>query len=379
VQPVAAVAGFGAALAAGAASIGPRADPAQVVTLLQTAGFGAIGLVSLVFSLLFLVVQWVSTTLSPRLILFRRSRLVVWTIAAALGLFTYSLTAAIRAGTQTDVPVLVPALAGIGALVVIGMLWRVQTQALRWVQVSSALSIIAVEGGKAIDQVHPAAERACAPLPPRDGDRRVVEWDGDGQILQRIDTGPLLRAASAFGAVVVFRVPIGTPMRDRLPIADVWGTLAARAVRRAVVAGTDRTLDQDPSFALRLLADVALRALSPAVNDPATAVQALDAIHSLLQRAGARDLSPIRLADPAGVVRVVIPVPDWEDLLTTGFDDVLIAATDAQPMVTRSAERLLVDLLDDVPAGRRDALRTRLAALRNRPYDLTGTGGSAKE
>lgn len=338
-----------------------------MVTLLQTAGFGAIGLVSVVFSLLFLVVQWVSTTLSPRLILFRRSPLVIWTIAAAVWLFTYSLTAAIRAGTHASIPILVPAIAGIGTLMVIGMLWRVQTHALRWVQVSSALSIITVEGSKALDQVHPAAARECAPLPSRDGDIRVVEWDGDGQILQRIDTGPLLRAATGSGAVVVFRVPIGTPLRDRQPIADVWGALTARAVRRAVVAGTDRTLDQDPSFALRLLADVALRALSPAVNDPATAVQAVNAVHSLLRRAGTRDLSPVQLADPAGVVRVVIPVPGWEDLLTTGFDDVLIAVTDAQPMVTRSAERMLVDLIDDLPASRRDALRTRLAALRHRP------------
>ncbi|MCW0213336.1 MAG: DUF2254 domain-containing protein [Pseudonocardia sp.] len=384
-HPVGIVVGIAVAVAALSVTAGPQADGPQVVTLLQAAGFGALGLVSLVFSLLFLVVQWVSSTYSPRLILFRRSALLGWTIVVALGLFSFAFTAAVLAGTRSTVSVLVPVIAGLGTLAVIAMIWRVQVHALSWVQVSSMLAIVVRNGRHAIDQVHPAPVCTDPPWVPPAGEGRVVRWQRDGEILQRIDTGRLVRAASATGAVVVFRVPVGTPLREGLPLADVrpdtgGGDRAGRGpdaalddaeVRRAVVAGLDRTFEQDPAFALRLLADVGLRALSPAVNDPATAVQALDGVHAVLQRVGSRDLTAIRLVDDSGTVRVVIPVRGWEELLTLGVDDVSAAVLDAQPMVRRRIDRLLTDLLDAVPESRRTALHRRRSPT---PRELTTHG-----
>ena len=74
-----------------------------------------------------------------------------------------------------------------------------------------------------------------------------------------------------------------------------------------------RTIEQDPLFALRLLVDVAVRALSPAVNDPYTAVQSLDRIAQFLAVLGRRDLGEGRRGDHAGAVRLWYATPDWDD------------------------------------------------------------------
>jgi uncharacterized membrane protein len=74
--------------------------------------------------------------------------------------------------------------------------------------------------------------------------------------------------------------------------------------------------------AIRLLVDIAIRALSPAVNDPTTAVQALDQIEDLLRRLGCRQLEAGYALDAAGKIRVIFPVPTWQDYLALAFDEI---------------------------------------------------------
>jgi uncharacterized membrane protein len=101
----------------------------------------------------------------------------------------------------------------------------------------------------------------------------------------------------------------------------------------ALVTGQERAFRQDPLFAFRLLADIGLRALSPAVNDPATAVQVLDTMESLLRPLVSRDLDVAGVAGSGGVIRVVLALPSWDDYLRTGLLDV--APPSRQPPVTR--------------------------------------------
>ena len=99
--------------------------------------------------------------------------------------------------------------------------------------------------------------------------------------MQQLDLHRLLDAAD--GAVIVLRARIGDTLQEGAVVADLHGGDASdAAVLGALVTGQERTFHQDPLFAFRLLADIGLRALSPAVNDPATAVQVLDTIQSLL-------------------------------------------------------------------------------------------------
>ena len=87
--------------------------------------------------------------------------------------------------------------------------------------------------------------------------------------------------------------------------------MADAAVLAGLVTGQERTFGQDPLFAFRLLADIGMRALSPAVNDPATAVQVLDTTESLLRVLVSRDLDVAQVTDNTGTVRVVLVLPSW--------------------------------------------------------------------
>ena len=168
----------------------------------------------------------------------------------------------------------------------------------------------------------------------------------------------LLRAAGS--AVIVLRAGMGDTLQQGAPVADLHGgEVADAAVLGGLVTGPERTFDQDPLFAFRLLADIAMRALSPAVNDPATAVQVLDTIESLLQALVSRDLDVADVADSAGAVRVVLALPSWDAYLRTGLDD-LIECASQSPMVLLRARALLTALLNAAPPARQPPVTRRL-------------------
>jgi uncharacterized membrane protein len=145
---------------------------------------------------------------------------------------------------------------------------------------------------------------------------------------------------------------------DGMPILRVRGTGPAPALDTlldAVDLGPERTFEQDPKYAIRILVDVAIKALSPAINDPTTAVQALDQIEDLLLRLGRCDLDVGRMRDAEGHLRLDMPVPSWDDLVGLALDEIrFCGATSVQVM--RRVRALLQDL-------RAQVLPERLAAL----------------
>lgn len=134
---------------------------------------------------------------------------------------------------------------------------------------------------------------------------------------------------------------------------------AEGALRAALVTGVERTFDQDPELPFRLLADIALRALSPAVNDPGTAVESMDRIEDLLARLADRELAIGRFHDGAGRLRVTVPVPDWERYVRTALDELVFAAA-GSPMALHRLRALLGGLLERCPEARREVVRERL-------------------
>jgi uncharacterized membrane protein len=176
--------------------------------------------------------------------------------------------------------------------------------------------------------------------------------------LQQLDVRRL--AGAAGGAVIVLRARIGDTLQDGAVVAGLHGGDASdAAVLAGLVTGPERTFGQDPLFAFRLLADIGLRALSPAVNDPATAVQVLDTIQSLLVPLASRDLDVAEIADDAGAVKVVLALPSWDDYLRIALED-LIESGSRSPMVLLRARALLAGLVDAAPPQRRSPVTWRL-------------------
>ena len=154
-------------------------------------------------------------------------------------------------------------------------------------------------------------------------------------------------------------VPAGGPL---MRIADRRAHINADRIQRAVVIADERTIDQDPMYSLRLLVDIATRALSPAVNDPTTAVQVLDRIEAVLGCLAGRRLDRGAIRDEDGDVRLIVPLASWDDFLSVGLTEIRqYGATSTQVM--RRMRALLDALLLDTRDCRHAAIEHQLVLL----------------
>jgi uncharacterized membrane protein len=373
------IAGLAAGIFVPKITVSPVLASGKIVDLLFTAGATVISLVTIIYSLLFLVVQWVSGAFSMRLALFRDDPIVWRTFAYSIGLFVFCFTAAFSIGNDKTVSWVVPALAlAVAALVLMRAL---QTRAFTSMLLAPTLASITGRGREVLDGLYPPG-RAGSPqpreLPPLN---RTVTWPHQPTVLQQLHVEPLLAAASAADSVVVFRQTVSVTLLTGMPVADVHGgDPGEQAVLRALVTGPERSFDQDPLLAVRLLSDIALRALSPAVNDPATAVQAIDSLEGLLGPLASRTGPTEQLPDGNGAVRVVLHLPHWDDFARSSLDE-LIAAAAASPMVLLRLRDMLIRLAPahgtgrDLLAARRQWTEDTLA--RNFPVIWAETEASA--
>ena len=358
VQLLFAVAGLGLGLLLPRITAAPTVASSRVTETLIGVGFGVLGLVSIIFSLLFLVVQWAFSSLSPRLNLFRDDPIVWRTFGLAVGIFVFSVTAALVIGNDPQASVIVPVAEVVGVLAALALIRTLQVKAFASIQLAPTLSDIAARGRSILDDLYPRpgpGDTSPATLPPL---RRAVTWPRRQATLQQLNLRRLLQAAD--GAVIVLRARIGDTLQEGAVVADLHGGDASdAAVLGALVTGQERTFGQDPLLAFRLLADIGLRALSPAVNDPATGVQVLDTIQGLLLPLATQDLDVAQVADDTGTVKVVLTLPSWDDYLRIALDD-LIESGSQSPMVLLQAHALLTGLLNAAPPQRRASITWRL-------------------
>lgn len=349
---------------------GWRTDANRATEVLVSVGIAIVGIASVIFSLLFLVVQWASGNFSPRLGLFRTDPLVWRTFAYIMGLLVFTTTATLAIGSDTTVSVAVPAATVIMTVVALALVRYLLLRAFKSIQLAHVLATTTERAHKVIEAFytdeHPdrqpdhrsGAAASAPPLPPLSA---TVGWPGTTTVIEQIDILAMMAAATKGDTVVVMRVPIGATIQHGTAVADIHGgSMPARDVVGAIVPGPERTFHQDPAFAFRLLADIGLRALSPAVNDPATAVQVLNAVEGLLARLAATSLEARYLTDDKDRVRVVLHMPTWADFLHVGLDDLLAFSTHS-PMVLLQARKTLLALLDAVAdPRRREPLTSRL-------------------
>jgi uncharacterized membrane protein len=154
-------------------------------------------------------------------------------------------------------------------------------------------------------------------------------------------------------------VAVGDPL---FRIFGENGQLSDEVLRQSIAVGQERTPEQDPTFAFRILVDIASKALSPAINDPTTAVLAIDQIHHLLRNVGGRCLDDERVRDAAGRVRLVYRTPDWRDFVQLAVTEIRHFGGESI-QIARRLRAMLENLIQSLPAERASRLRQELNLL----------------
>jgi uncharacterized membrane protein len=334
--------------------------------MLLAVGAGLLTFIGVVFSLLFLVVQFGTTTFTPRLNLFHSSPVVWHAFGFYTGVLVFAFVAAFGASGTDRVTGLIPIVTVVLLLASIALFRSLQMRAFSSIQLASTLSQVTRRGREVLEGVYPdrpldeSGEAAGPPAVP-DGRREVI-WTREPGIMQAIDVPRILSAARHVDATVELVTPFGEMVQPRSPVAIVHGTadpLLDAVVMSAIRTGVDRTFEQDPALAFRVLVDIALRAVSSAINDPTTAAQCLDSIETLLRLLVARDLDAAQVTGPQGRTRVLLPLPAWNDYVSLAFDELIEMGAD-HAQVRRRLNGLLRDLLALAPASRRAPLQLRL-------------------
>ena len=137
---------------------------------------------------------------------------------------------------------------------------------------------------------------------------------------------------------------------------------AEERLRSMVALGVERTIEQDPAFAVRIMVDIAIRALSPAVNDPTTAVQVLDHLEDLLRLVGQTDLSDRAAPLEDMETGLVVPVRRWQDYLALSVTEIREYGH-SSIQVVRRLRAMLEELADSVLLERREAVVLELERL----------------
>lgn len=208
-----------------------------------------------------------------------------------------------------------------------------------------------------------AAEEATRSLRGRPA-VQTVHHSPVGSVLVTLDRPRLVHLAESHDAVIELAYAVGDHVPGAGALLNVYGSQAipGKQLRSALAMGDERTLRDDPAFTIRMMVDVAIKALSPAVNDPTTAVQALHRIEDLLRYAAAKHLSAGVVTDSMGMIRLVFPTPTWADLVELALDEIRAFGA-GQYQVARRLRALLDALIADLPEHRRPALQAQSALL----------------
>lgn len=334
---------------------------ASAQAFFSAAASGMMALTGIVFSIAFVLVQFNAIVYSPRLVVwFARDRLLFHSLGVFVATFMYSLAALAWTdrGGSGNVPLL-SSLVVVFMLAASVLLLALLVQRLNTLQIAQVLHILGDTGREVIRKTYPharlvASAHDCAGSPPillgdvtltlkHIGKPRAVTW---------IDIDRLTRLAARVEGTIAVECAVGDTLIEETSILSLHGAKASiseNELRRSIYLGDQRTFEQDPKYALRLLVDIAIKALSPAINDPTTAVQAIDQIEDLLRRLAKCELETCRTVDRNGVPRVVYQMPTWSDYLALAFDEIRhFGAGSIQVMRRlRSALAELVGCIDD--------------------------------
>jgi uncharacterized membrane protein len=193
---------------------------------------------------------------------------------------------------------------------------------------------------------------------------RMVLSTQDG-VLLAFDMNGLVNLANQHDCLIELVPEVGQFVAEGDPLFRIYNGgdgLSDKALRNSVAKGEERTPEQDPLFAFRILVDIASKALSPAINDPTTAVIAIDQIHHLLRDVGIRNLGRGYALGRRGQVRLIYRRPNWDDFVLLGTTEIRHYGRDSI-QVQRRLRAMLKDLMETLPAQRMPILQKELDLL----------------
>jgi uncharacterized membrane protein len=302
---------------------------ASAQALLSAAASGMMALTGIVFAMAFVMVQFSAIAYSPRLVLwFARDRMLFHALGAFTATFVYALftLAWVDRGGSAKVPMFSMLLVGIMIIVSMLMFARLM-QRLGDLQIGNVLHLVGDRGRAVIGEMFRRLDEASAATRPPES------------VAGQPRLGPATQTLKYLG-------------KPRTVAKFDVDSLVVLALRRAVRLERERTFDQDPKYPIRLLVDIAIKALSPAINDPTTAVQTIDQLEDLLRRLGVAELDAGDVVDESGALRLVVPTPTWEDYLTLAFDEIRHFGS-SSVQVMRRMRSALVGLAASLPSQER--------------------------
>jgi uncharacterized membrane protein len=343
---------------------GGGADGARA--LLSAVAGSMITVVSVTFSVMVVALTVSSQHFGPRMLnSFMRDNPAQLVLGTFTGTFAYCLVVlrTVQGDGGDDFSAFVPHLAVTGAvalsLLSVGMLIYYVHHVASSMQISEIAAGVARDFEQTIERLYPERfgegthpPRPDAPAPGAGS--HVVEACESGYI-QEIDSDAVMAVAGRHETTVWLTARPGDFVAEGFGLAAADPAPAdracfARELRDAYVIGTDRTSRQDAGFAVQQLVEVSLRALSPGVNEPFTAVTAIDRIGQGLSQLARRHIpSAVRTSDD-GQVRVVTEPQDFAGLLEAAFEPIALFGG-SNPAI---AERLFLTLAQLAQAARRD-------------------------
>lgn len=341
-------------------------------SVLSVIASSMITVAGVVFSITIVALQLASTQFGPRVLRnFMRDRGNQVVLGTFVATFVYCLLVlrTTRGGDEELVPALSVTVAVMMAIVSLGVLIFYIHHAAVSIQASHVVSTIGEEVFEAIDRVFPEKDddRERPHVPPT-GSFEHVSAEGlriplrRTGYLQRVDETLLVQIARDHDLVIELATRPGSFMRNDSPVAVAWPPeratdSIAHAVRESVSLGSERTHEQDVLFATDQLIEVALRALSPSINDPFTAMSCIDWFGAAVVRRLGRDAPTPWHFDSEGNVRLITHPVRFEELMETGFGRLRTYVT-THPMVLR---HMLTTLRDLMQHARTEAQRRAIA------------------
>jgi uncharacterized membrane protein len=322
-----------------------------------------------VCSALLVAVQLASAQLTPRIIaiVFRDP---VTKFASTLFVFAFAFTLAVMVRIDSSVVRYSVTAAAYSCMLSLAVFLYLIDHVGKSLRPSGAVWSVARLGRDVIESVYP--RRFATALGPSQLSADVLEGEPadticspkDGVILA-FDVRGLLFLAQQRDCVIEMVPQVGDFVAAGDPLFRVFRAgpmLPAAALTRSVAIGQERTLEQDPMFAFRILVDIASKGLSPAINDPTTAVLAIDQIHHLLRNVGGRFLGDGQVQDPEGRLRLLYRTPNWDDFVYLAVTEIRQFGSESI-QVARRLRAMLENLIQTLPDEREPLLRQELDML----------------